>query len=317
MGGSHSSNNFSSSSTAEDVIRDIDLSGKVILVTGANTGIGKETARVLYKHNAHVIMGCRNQERMDEAIADIKANAPSSKGILEGMVLNLGDLDSVKQFAKDFAARQLPLHILMLNAGQMVPPYAKTPQGFETQMGINHFGHFVLTNLLLPIMKQTSENSAEPVRIVVTSSLGHKMGTISFDDMDWSKRGYSEWKAYGQSKLANILFAKELAKKLQQSNLSQKIHTYSLHPGSIPTELGRDRGYVRWFYKLGSIFMKSIPQGAATQVYCATAPECKDETGLYYSDCNVATPSEEARNDDIASKLWQVSEQLTGVTYPL
>eukprot|EP01121_Diplochlamys_sp_Union-15-3_P013525 TRINITY_DN4204_c0_g1_i12.p1 TRINITY_DN4204_c0_g1~~TRINITY_DN4204_c0_g1_i12.p1 ORF type:complete len:163 (-),score=24.40 TRINITY_DN4204_c0_g1_i12:334-822(-) len=160
----------------------------------------------------------------------------------------------------------------------MIPPLSRTKEGFELQFGVNHVGHFMLTRLLLNKLKDGS-----PSRIVNVSSLAHKRGRIAFEDLNWEKRSYSSFDAYAQSKLANVLFSRELNERLKGTGVS----SYSLHPGVIPTELGRSHWYSELFYKLGKPFFKTIPQGAATTIYVATSPDVATLGGHYFSDCHV------------------------------
>jgi len=183
----------------------------------------------------------------------------------------------------------------------MATPYRKTTDGFEYQIGINHFGHFLLTTLLLDLIKASA-----PAKVVVVSSQAHLHGKLNFDDIH-SEKNYSSWGAYGQSKLANILFASELNRRLEGTNVTAN----SLHPGVIKTELVRDTTLGQIFTVVGGLFLKSIPQGAATTVYVATKVE---GGGRYYADCDVLQPSIAAQDVEAAKKLWELSEKLVNVT---
>jgi len=290
---------YGSSTTAEEVLLDVDLKGKYILITGANTGIGRETARALAAKGAIVYLGCRDQKRGKEAEEAIRKETGSNE--IHFLELDLGSLDSVRKAASTYIEKKIPLHILINNAGVMATPYRKTTDGFEYQIGINHFGHFLLTTLLLDLIKASA-----PAKVVVVSSQAHLHGKLNFDDIH-SEKNYSSWGAYGQSKLANILFASELNRRLEGTNVTAN----SLHPGVIKTELVRDTTLGQIFTVVGGLFLKSIPQGAATTVYVATKVE---GGGRYYADCDVLQPSIAAQDVEAAKKLWELSEKLVNVT---
>eukprot|EP01080_Neovahlkampfia_damariscottae_P011336 gene11336-4504_t len=313
--GNKNPNGFGKTTTAEEVSKDISLEGKTVIVTGSNTGIGKETARVLALRGANIIMACRNTKKMEVAIKELQEKNSTLK--LQGIPLDLGDSKSIDDFVAQFEKMKLPLHILINNAGVMaVPKRWTTKDGFEYQIGINHFGHFRLTMKLLPIMVKTvKEENLDEARIVNVSSFAHTFGTkkINYEDLHWEK-SYDAWGSYAQSKLSNILFSKELNRKLQ--NLKIPISVFSLHPGTIHTELGRDMNYSSLFYTLGGAFMKSIPQGAATSVYAAIHPEIKGNGGLYFSDCYVAKPIPFAEDENEQKKFFERSEKETGVEFP-
>jgi len=280
------------------------LSGKNVIVTGGNTGIGKETARVLVLHNASVYLACRDESKGNAAVEEIKKL--TSKNDVQFLQLDLSSLESVRETAKTFNEKNIPLHILINNAGVMACPKMKTKDGFELQIGVNHFGHFLLTNLLIESMKR-----APSARVVCVSSRAHNRGKIDLEDPNYEKREYTKWGAYGQSKLANVLFARELNKRMSGEN----IKAFSLHPGVIPTELTRHmNSAVRSLFKsVGSLFIKTIPQGAATSVYVATAPEVENSGGAYFADCNVTQSPNSEVNDEMALKLWELSVKTVGL----
>lgn len=280
------------------------LDGKTVLITGANTGIGKETARDLAKRGAHIIIACRDIEKGDAAMKEIIEQSGNSNITLKK--LNLADTKSIREFAEQINKEQQQINILINNAGVMMCPYLKTEDGFELQFGVNHLGHFLLTYLLIDLIKRSG-----PARIINVSSSAHKMGKIQFDDLN-SEKSYNSVKAYGQSKLANILFTRELARKLQGTDVS----VFALHPGVVRTELARHlNALTRFGLSLLRPFTKSPENGAETSIYCAVAPGLEKETGEYFSDCDRTTGSSAARDDEVAKKLWEVSCQMLGIDW--
>ena len=219
--------------------------------------------------------------------------------------LDLADLKSVKAAADDILATCNKIDLLVLNAGVMACPLSRTKDGFEMQIGTNHIGHFYLTQLLLPRVKETAGAGSE-ARIVVVSSLAHTFGKIDIEDLNYEKRGYSSWGAYGQSKLANVLFARQLAKKMEEEGANVKV--YSLHPGAIATNLQRHTKYVLWLLRLIPFFGKTVPQGASTTVVACTRPDIP--SGSYLSDCQIAKTSKAGEDMDMAAKLWELTENL-------
>jgi NAD(P)-dependent dehydrogenase (short-subunit alcohol dehydrogenase family) len=298
-------------STAEDALAARSLNGKIAIVTGANSGIGTETARVLALGGAHVLLACRSLATGEEAAKTLRASLPAGAGAVEVLELDLAHLESVRAFAERFLATGRPLHILVNNAGVMATPLGKTAQGHELQSGINHVGHFLLTKLLRPRLEASA-----PSRIVNVSSAMHSRGRAQrlLDTLErdpgFVQRKYVPFDAYGDSKLANVLFTHQLAKVLPSS-----VEAFSLHPGVIPTNLTRSMGFAGSVFRtVGKLFMKTIPQGAATSVYAATAPELAGRSGSYLADCAIVLPSTEGRNGAIAAKLWAVTEQLVAAS---
>mmetsp|Transcript_11119 Transcript_11119/g.18835 ORF Transcript_11119/g.18835 Transcript_11119/m.18835 type:complete len:300 (-) Transcript_11119:170-1069(-) len=294
---------FGKNSKAEEVADGIDLHGKVAIVTGCTSGIGKETVRVLAKQGATVVLACRDVKRADQVVTEIKAETKNEN--LQVIPLELASLASVRSFVEKFKATGLPLHLLINNAGIMACPRSLTEDGFESQFGVNHLGHFLLTRLL-----EGSLKASAPSRVVELSSLLHK-GEIHFDDL-MGEKNYDPWAAYNQSKLANILFMKEAARR---SGSDSGVTYNAVHPGVIITELTRHFGVVKraLFKGFGRFFTKSIPQGAATTVYVATSPALLTVTGKYFADCAEKTPSEQAQSEEMAKRLWEVSEKLVGL----
>lgn len=271
-----------------------------------DTGIGKETARVLALRGAKVIIACRDQTRGQNAAVEIAQTANVAADMVEVMPLDLSSFESIRAFAAAYLAKDLPIHLLILNAGVMAVDWALTHEGFEMTFGTNHLGHFLLTSLLIEKVK-----SSAPARIVVVSSTAHNMGDAGVLNVVREEKDYAPWKAYGQSKLANALFALELNRRLQGTNVSAN----SVHPGVIQTELTRGTTMGTIFYKLGAVFLKSIPQGSATTCFVATHPSITPETsGVYFADSAVAKSSDYAKDANLAAQLWTLSEQLTNTT---
>ncbi len=287
---------FGKRSTAEDVTAGVDLTGQVALVTGVNSGIGTETLRVLALRGAHVIGTARTLEKAEAACAAVD-------GAATPLACELTDLGSVRGCAA--AVRDLgELHIIVANAGIMALPRLEQVRGIEKQFATNHLGHFLLVTSVL-------DKLADGARVAVVSSEGHRAAPaagIEFENLSGEK-GYSAFRAYGQSKLANILFANALARRLEGRATAN-----SLHPGVIGTNLGRHMNPVlTWSMGLFmSAFAKTIPQGAATSCLVAANPSVAGVTGKYFSDCREALPSARARDEALAEQLWTVSEELVG-----
>lgn len=297
-----------------------DLSDKVAIVTGANSGIGYEAARALAGKGAHVILACRHAQKGEEALAQIRSEFAGAS--VEVMVLDLANLESVREFARAFKEKYEALHILINNAGVMALPYRKTADGFEMQFGTNHLGHFALTGLLLaPLMR------ASGARVVMVSSGYHHRGRINFEDLN-SEKSYHKWTAYAQSKLANLLFAYELQRKLAASG--SDIISVGAHPGYTATNLqiaGPEMEGSTIRKALMSLanrfFAQSQEMGALPVLYAATAPgvqggEYFGPGGLQEMRGYPARVESSARSHDqgTAARLWQRSQELTGVTYP-
>jgi NAD(P)-dependent dehydrogenase (short-subunit alcohol dehydrogenase family) len=301
---------FGGSSTAEQVCRGIDLTGKNALVTGANTGIGKETARVLALRGAHVTMGCRDQQKAEHARKDILRSAKGriDDDQLDLLDLDLNSLDATQASAEEYTSRRRPLHLLINNAGIMIPMERRTEDGLEAHFGINHLAHFLFTNLLLD-----SLFAAGQARVVMVSSSAMGMATLTpaLEDLNWEERRFSGFRSYGDSKLMNLMFARELDRRYGERGIVAN----ALHPGVIATELARDQSLP--FMLLGLFimpFMKTADQGAATTVYVATSPDYERRGGLYFSNCREKRPDHKLALDDTAcDDLWQRSCELTGL----
>ncbi|MFT5434478.1 MAG: NAD(P)-dependent dehydrogenase (short-subunit alcohol dehydrogenase family) [Myxococcota bacterium] len=286
-----------------------DQSGRTAIITGANSGIGFETARALTKAGAHVVMACRNPERGQAAVAKLVLGQPNAK--IELGIVDLSDLSSIREFAAEQLAKHSRLDLLINNAGVMMTPYTKTADGFELQFGTNHLGHFALTGLLLERLQATSGS-----RVVNVASLAHKFGKMRFDDLQWEKR-YDRTAAYGQSKLSNLLFSSELQRRLSDSNSS--VMALSAHPGWTATNL---QNTVSLFKMMNPIFAMKPMGGALPTLFAATSAEA--EPNGYYGPSGLgeirgapgpAKRAKKAQDSEAARRLWDVSQELTGVHY--
>ncbi|KAK7343698.1 hypothetical protein VNO77_12650 [Canavalia gladiata] len=300
---------FSSSSTAEQVTQGIDGTGLTAIVTGASSGIGTETTRVLALRGVHVIMGVRNMTAAKGVQETIRKEIPSAK--VDAMELDLSSMESVKKFASEFKSSGRPLNILINNAGIMACPFKLSNDKIELQFATNHLGHFLLANLLLDTMKKTSRESRKEGRIVNVSSEAHRFAYsegIRFDKVS-DQSSYSSWRAYGQSKLANILHANELSRRLKEDGVD--ITANSLHPGTIVTNLFRYNSAMNGLINVvGRLVLKNVQQGAATSCYVALHPQVKGVSGKYFSDSNVAKTTAQGTDADLAKKLWDFSMNL-------
>ncbi|MEV0182298.1 SDR family NAD(P)-dependent oxidoreductase [Streptomyces sp. NPDC050625] len=304
---------FGADSTAEDVLRGIDLSGRIAIVTGGYSGLGLETTRALTGAGAHVVVPARRPDTAREALAGIDG--------VELDELDLGDLDSVRDFAERFLASGRRVDFMIDNAGIMACPETRVGPGWEAQFATNHLGHFALVNRLWPAIAPGG------ARVVSVSSRGHHFSGIRWDDVHW-RRGYDKWEAYGQAKTANVLFAVHLDKLGRDFG----VRAFSLHPGGIITPLQRhlpreemvERG---WIDEQGNPLnpegFKTPQQGAATQVWAATSPQLDGMGGVYLEDCDIAEPApadgertgvkDWATDPEQAARLWALSAELTGV----
>ncbi|XP_056172731.1 short-chain dehydrogenase TIC 32 B, chloroplastic-like isoform X2 [Syzygium oleosum] len=299
---------FGSAATAEQVTEGIDASNVTAIVTGGGSGIGFETARVLALRGAHVIIAARDTDAANAAKRLILNNDGDAR--VDVLKLDLCSMKSIRSFVDNFIALDLPLNILINNAGIMFCPFQLSEDGFEVQFATNHLGHFLLTNLLLDKMKATARVSGIEGRIVNLSSIAHLhtyQEGIRFDDIN-DELSYSDKKAYGQSKLANILHANELSRRLQEG---ANITVNSLHPGLIMTNLMRHSFIAARIFRMFTYLLwKNVPQGAATTCYIALHPSLKGVTGKYFMECNETEPSALARDEHLAKKLWDFSNEL-------
>ncbi|XP_022909830.1 WW domain-containing oxidoreductase [Onthophagus taurus] len=297
---------FDASSTALQVLHGRDLSGKVALITGANTGIGFETARSLAKHGCTIIFACRNLKAANEAIATINKERPGAIEKCEAISLNLASLRSVLFFAEIVKEKYKTLDILILNAGVFGLSYEKTEDDLEMTFQVNHLSQFLLTLLLQPLLTVGS-------RVVIVSSESHRFANLSLETLcpsnlsPDSSHTYFDMRAYNNSKLCNVLFGRELAKRLQ----NQGISVFSLHPGNmVSSNIARNW----WVYKLAFAlvrpFTKSLQQAASTTIYCATVHELVGVTGVYFNNCYPCEESALAKRDDMAKLLWKVSVEM-------
>ena len=283
-----------------------DQAGRIAIVTGANTGIGYEAARALAHKGAVVILACRSREKGEAAVARIASERP--RGRVSFAALDLSDLESVRRFADEFKKTHDRLDLLVNNAGVMVPPESRTRQGFELQFGVNHLGHFALTNALLDLLRATPG-----ARVVSVASAAHRFGKMEFDDLDFTARGYDPWAAYGQSKLANLLFTFELQRRLEAEGAD--IIAAAAHPGWTGTDLQRNAWYMRL---LNHVFAMPPVQGALPTLRAATDPDVRG--GDYYGPHGIREmrgypvrvgTTDAAKSEEDAARLWQVSEELT------
>lgn len=323
---------FNKQSTTDEVIAGIDLSGKVAIVTGASSGLGLETSRVLAGAGAHVVMVARNAEKLSAAVASIRSNQSDAQ--LSEQLMDLDDLVSVRKAVTELQEKFPTIDILIANAGVMACPYSETTQGLECQFGTNHIGHFLFVCQLVPQLQQS-----QAARVVILSSAAHRFASMDISDPNYKTRTYDKWNAYGQSKTANALFALELNKRLANSNIT----AFSVHPGMIMTELGRHltpedikmlmgggsdsdkstkpaaaKEEVKSGESKPSPF-KSVEQGAATSVWAATSPSLEGKGGIYLEDCQIALPAGESSSrgyaayiadEQLAADLWMLSENI-------
>ncbi|XP_076011056.1 retinol dehydrogenase 14b isoform X2 [Genypterus blacodes] len=283
------------------------MQGKTVIVTGANSGIGKAVAGELLKLQARVIMACRDLESAEEAARDIKEHAGPDQGQVVIKHLDLASLGSVRRFCTEIK-EESKIDVLINNAGIYQCPYTKTEDGFEMQLGVNHLGHFLITNLLLDLLKASA-----PGRIVVVSSKLYKYGHVNFDDLN-SENNYDKAFCYSQSKLANLLFTLELSQRLEGSGVTVN----ALTPGIVRTRLGRHVPIpflAKPLFGLASlVFFKSPLEGAQTPLYLACSPEVDGVSGKCFANCKEEELMAKATDDQAAKQLWEVSKRMVGLT---
>lgn len=309
---------FHAKSTATEVVKDIDLSGKTAIVTGGYSGIGLETVKALAAKGVKVIVPVRSPEKAAASLADVKGDVTTA-------AMDLADLASVRAFAQDVVGSQSRLDLLINNAGIMACPMARVGPGWESQFGVNHMGHFALAQTLFPLLAQT-----QGARVVALSSTAHKLSDILWDDPQFDQADYDKWQAYGQAKTANALFANALSRRLRATGG----HAFSVHPGGIFTPLQRhlpkeEMIAMGWLDETGEpselakAGFKSPEQGASTTLWAATSAALEGKSGVYCEDCDIASPTDpdsatarffgveaHACNDDGAERLWTLSETL-------
>ena len=315
---------FGFASTADEVLEGKDLSGRTILVTGGYSGLGHETARALAAKGAHVILSGRDATKL-AAAADEIATMTGAK--IDTLVCDLASLASVRAAGEEARSRFSHVDVLINNAGVMACPLGRTADGFETQFGTNHLGHFALTRELMPLLENGSRQ-----RIVNLSSRGHHIAPVDFHDPNFDTRAYDPWLAYGNSKTANVLFTVGLEHRFG----GKGIHAYALHPGGIHTNLGRhmseaDMAALRERIRKNAERsgetpqpFKTIPQGAATTCWVATEEEIEGRGGIYAEDCQIAKIDDQSATGGVrsyaldknnANRLWAISEELTGAKF--
>ncbi|MHA1340975.1 MAG: oxidoreductase [Promethearchaeota archaeon] len=285
-----------------------DLSNKVFIVTGANSGLGLETARIICGKNASVVLACRNMEKAEKAKNTILKEFPNGK--IEIIKLDLADLASIRQFVEEFKLKFNRLDGLINNAGIMIIPFQKTADGFEMQIGINYFGHFALTGLLLPTLLDTPNS-----RIVNVSSYAYRLGKIDFNNLNWEKGGYGKIRAYGRSKLAILLFTYELQRRLEAKNRSTI--AVGCHPGWVATNLQKT-----FYLKLANLIMaQNIRKGVLPTLYATFSLDVRggDFIGPHFLNWRgypkKVKSNKRARDLETAKRLFEMSEKLTGVKY--
>ncbi len=321
---------FDATSTADDVLTGADLRGRRILVTGISSGIGVETARSLSAHGAWVVGTVRDPAKAEAAAAPIRSAAAAGGGGLELVELELADLGNVRTCAATLLAAGHPFDAIIANAGVMATPYGRTRDGFETQFGVNHLGHFVLVNRLVPLLRPTS-------RLIVVSSAGHRFANVDLADPNFEHSAYEPFVAYGRSKTANILFAVAFDRRHREHG----IRAAAVHPGAVQTELNRhleprqvqtiiDRTNLQMGTTAKPSFRwKTIPQGAATSVWAAVVAPADEIGGQYCENCHVGRIAADdisisaisegvrayALDAESAQALWRKSEELVGESF--
>jgi NAD(P)-dependent dehydrogenase (short-subunit alcohol dehydrogenase family) len=305
---------FGWESTTYNVIDVISLTGKTVVITGATSGLGFETARALAQAGARVIVLGRNIDSLREAGS--RLIAMELPGRIETAILDLADLDNVRLSARQLLERYPKIDTLVNNAGVMACPLSRTKQGFEMHFGTNHIGHFLFTVLLAPALI-----AGAPARVVNLSSAAHKISDLDFADPNFERSEYQRWEAYGASKTANVLFTVALDSRLADKG----VRSYAVHPGVIRTNLSRHMTEDEFARTPANLKRKTVEQGAATSVWAATAPELADRGGVYLENCRIAEATTDtlklhgvhgyALDPERAEQLWKLSEKLVGETF--
>lgn len=307
---------FGYRSTAREVVEGIDLAGKRVVVTGGYSGIGTETVRALAGAGATVVVGARRTTQAEEVLSELE-------GDIEVLLLDLADPTSIDEFADEVASRWESIDLLVDNAAVMASPLQRDARGYEMQFATNHLGHFHLTARLWPLLE-----AAGGARVVVLSSIGHRLNGLDLDDPNFERRNYDKWLAYGQAKSANALFALQL----DRLGKPHGVRAFAVHPGGIATPLQRhltmeEQTAMGWYDAEGNLNdrFKTEEQGASTTVWAATSPLLEGAGGVYCEDCDVAAPAgpenrtggvqPHVRDEALAERLWAKSEELTGVRF--
>ncbi|XP_062997461.1 WW domain-containing oxidoreductase [Elgaria multicarinata webbii] len=298
---------YDGNTTAMEILQGRDMSGKVVIITGANSGVGFETAKSFALHGAHVILACRNVLRANDAVQRILDEWHKAK--VEAMIVDLASLQSVRKFAEAFKSKNLSLHVLICNAAVFALPWQLTEDGLESTFQVNYLGHFYLVQLLEDVLRRSA-----PARVVMLSSESHRFteindssGKLDFNKVSPPKKEYRSILAYNQSKLCSILVSNELNRRLSPHGVISN----AVHPGNMMyTAIHRNWWLYTVLFSLARPFTKSMQQGAATSVYCATAPELEGLGGMYFNNCCRCVPSQEAQNEKTAADLWELSEKL-------
>ncbi|MDE0930789.1 MAG: SDR family NAD(P)-dependent oxidoreductase [Halioglobus sp.] len=311
---------FDGASTTDQVTEGVSLQGKCAVVTGASSGLGLETCRVLAAAGATVLMVARNKDTLEAAAEEIRQQQPEARLLTQ--IMDLADVDSVRSAAAVILQQADKIQLLINNAGVMACPLMRTAQGFEMQFGTNHLGHFLLTGLLSPALINGS-----PSRVINLSSAGHKFGPFNFSDPNYHQREYDKWQAYGESKTANVLFSVGLNLRVSERG----VRAFAVHPGMIMTNLARhlEAADITALTDRSSssepLVFKTLEQGAATTLWAATTPDLAFEGGQYLEDCHIASPAESGGSSGVesyavdpamAAKLWLLSEDLVGQSFP-
>jgi NAD(P)-dependent dehydrogenase (short-subunit alcohol dehydrogenase family) len=311
-------NRFDATSTTDQVIEGISLAGKLAVVTGASSGLGVETCRVLAGAGATVIMVARDMDKLEAVAQDLRQKNPEAQ--LHTQHMDLADLDSVRSAATEILLYNPAIQLLVNNAGVMACPLLRTAQGYEMQFGTNHLGHFLFTGLLSQALIEGA-----PGRVVNLSSAGHKFGRFNFEDPSYLHREYDKWQAYGESKTANILFTVALDLRTRERG----VRAFAVHPGVIMTDLARhmqpeDITALQARNPGGEMKFKTLQQGAATTVWAASSPHLSGRGGIYLENCQIAPAAGPGKDSGVesyavnatsAERLWTLSEELVGQSF--